>query len=69
MLLQHATVPPTAAERESLASQALDALRRSLAAGMKDFALIDRDHDLDPLRERPDFQKLLAAVEAKTERK
>jgi WD40 repeat protein/serine/threonine protein kinase len=66
VLLQHAATPPTAAERESLASQAVDALRRSLAAGIKDFAWIDRDHDLDPLRERPDFQKLLAEVRAQS---
>jgi len=66
VLLQHAPTPPTAAERESLASQAVDALRRSFAAGMKDFALIDRDRDLDPLRERPDFQKLRAEAETKS---
>jgi hypothetical protein len=35
------------------------ALRRSLAAGVTDFAMIDRDHDLDPLRERSDFQALI----------
>jgi WD40 repeat protein len=66
VLLQHAATPPTAAERESLANQAVDALRRSLGAGMKDFALIDRDHDLDPLRERPDFRALIKAANAKT---
>jgi serine/threonine protein kinase/WD40 repeat protein len=49
------SAPPTAAEREALAERAVDALRRSLAAGMKDIALMDRDHDLDPLRERHDF--------------
>src|SRR5262245_38533586 len=68
VLLQHAPTLPTAAERESLAGKAVDALRRSLAAGMKDFALIDRDHDLDPLRERQDFQKLMAEVAAKAEK-
>jgi hypothetical protein len=40
----------------------------SKGAGMQDFALIDRDHDLDPLRERQDFQKLVAEVQAKAER-
>jgi hypothetical protein len=59
VLLQHAATPPTAAERESMADRAMDALRRSLAAGMKNFALIDRDHALDPLRERPDFRALI----------
>jgi WD40 repeat protein len=59
VLLQHAGTPPTAAECESLADRALDTLRRSLAAGMKDYALIDRDHDLDPLRERADFRAFM----------
>jgi WD40 repeat protein/tetratricopeptide (TPR) repeat protein len=49
---------PTAAEREALAERAVDALRRSLAAGMNNFAWIDRDPSLDPLRERPDFRAL-----------
>jgi WD40 repeat protein len=68
VLLQHAATPPTAAECESLANQAVEALRRALAAGMKDFAQIDHDHDLDPLRERQDFQKLMAEVETKAEK-
>jgi WD40 repeat protein len=59
VLLQQAGSPPTAAERESLAVRAMDALRRSLATGQTDWALIDRDHDLDPLRERPDFRALM----------
>jgi hypothetical protein len=50
-----------------MAVHAVDALRRSLASSMKDFALIDQDHDLDPLRERPDFRKLLADAQAKPE--
>jgi WD40 repeat protein/serine/threonine protein kinase len=59
VLLQHAATPPTAAEREALADQAMDALRRSIAAGMKNFARMERDHDLDPLRQRPDFRALM----------
>src|SRR5262249_22646367 len=41
VLLRHGATPPTAAEREALADQAVDTLRRSLAAGMKNLALID----------------------------
>jgi WD40 repeat protein/serine/threonine protein kinase len=58
------SVPPTAAEREALANRAMDALRRSLLAGMNNFALMERDPDLDSLRERPDFRALIK--EAKT---
>jgi WD40 repeat protein len=64
VLLRHAMPPPTAAERESLADRALDALRRSVAAGMKDFAQMDRDHDLDPLRGRADFRALIEEAKA-----
>jgi hypothetical protein len=64
VLLQHAAAPPTSAEREALADQAMDALRRSLAAGMKDLAFIDRDHDLDPLRTRSDFRTLMEEAKA-----
>jgi tetratricopeptide (TPR) repeat protein len=58
VLVGHAATPPTAAEREALAERALDALRRSFTAGMKDIALMDRDRDLDPLRARADFRGL-----------
>jgi hypothetical protein len=64
ILVEPGSAPPTAAEREALAERAMEALRRSLAAGMTDFALIDRDHDLDPLRARPDFRKLIAEAKA-----
>jgi hypothetical protein len=58
-LVEPGAAPPTAAEREALAERAMEALRRSLAAGMTDFALMERDHDLDPLRERADFRALI----------
>jgi len=64
VLVEHAPTPPSAAERDALADQAIGALRRSVAAGMKDFALIDGDHTLDPLRERPEFQAILAQAKA-----
>jgi WD40 repeat protein/serine/threonine protein kinase len=66
LLLEQAATPPTAAEREALFEQAMDTLRRSFAAGMKDFALLERDHDLDPLRERSDFRALLLESAGRT---
>jgi WD40 repeat protein/serine/threonine protein kinase len=66
VLMQHAPTPPTAGEREPLADRATDALRRSIAAGMTDFAQIDHDHDLDPLRERPDFRALIKEAKTRT---
>jgi hypothetical protein len=69
VLSQHAATSPSAAKREPLAVHAVEALRRSLAGGMRDFALMEHDHDLDPLRERPDFRKLLAEAQAKPEQK
>jgi WD40 repeat protein len=64
VLLRHAATPPTASQRESLVDQAVDALRRAIAAGMKDFAQMDRDADLDPLRGRSDFRKLIQEAKA-----
>ena len=53
------TIPSTSAEREALADRAMDALQRSLGADKRGFAMMDRDHDLDPLRDRPDFRPLM----------
>jgi WD40 repeat protein/serine/threonine protein kinase len=50
---------PGSARREELAARAMDFLRRALAAGMTDYALMDRDGDLDPLRGRSDFRDLM----------
>jgi WD40 repeat protein len=58
-LVQPGLAGSTVAERQALTNQAMAALRRSLAAGMADFDLIDRDHDVDPLRERSDFRALI----------
>jgi hypothetical protein len=48
---------------KSYGDRALDALRQALAKGYKDAAHIKKDTDLDPLRGRDDFQKLLAEPE------
>jgi eukaryotic-like serine/threonine-protein kinase len=49
----------TAAAAERLGAQAVDTLRRAAAAGLLDIVFMRKDTDLDPLRARPDFQKLL----------
>ena len=47
------------AECEAYADRAMATLRRAVAAGLSDVALLRRDIDLDPLRPRRDFQELL----------
>jgi tetratricopeptide (TPR) repeat protein/predicted Ser/Thr protein kinase len=48
---------------KSYGDQAVQTLRQALAKGYKDIAHLQKDKDLDPLRPRPDFQKLLAGLE------
>jgi serine/threonine protein kinase len=61
------------AERNRLkaryANQAMDYLRQSVAQGYRNPSIIKPDHDLDPLRGREDFQKLLAELEASSPKK
>jgi serine/threonine-protein kinase len=47
----------------SYADRALDTLRQALKSGYKDLANMKKDPDLDPLRQRADFQKLLQDLE------
>ncbi len=49
--------------REKNAQQAIDFLRQAIAKGYKDMAHIKQDKDLDALRERGDFRKLMAELE------
>ena len=50
----------TAAARPAAsANRRFDALRRAVAAGLRDVAFMRRDPDLDALRPRPDFQILI----------
>jgi WD40 repeat protein len=60
--------PLTPAERDALAAKALAALARSFAAGLKPGAGldIDGDHDLDSLRDRPDFAALMLQSTGRT---
>jgi tetratricopeptide (TPR) repeat protein len=50
------------ANREAFAARAVGLLRQAVAAGWKDAAHLRTDADLDPLRMREDFQKLLASL-------
>jgi tetratricopeptide (TPR) repeat protein len=58
------------AKRQELAKdyadRAMTALRQAVARGYKDAAHLKKDPDLDPLRRRDDFQKLLAGLEKTT---
>jgi serine/threonine-protein kinase len=52
-------------ERPRIADQALETLRRAIRSGYQDFHLIKTDPDLNALRQREDFQKLMQELEAK----
>jgi serine/threonine-protein kinase len=49
----------TAAEGRAEADRAMQWLHRAVAAGYRNVALMQGDHDLDPLRSRDDFQLLM----------
>jgi eukaryotic-like serine/threonine-protein kinase len=49
----------TAAEGQAEAERAMQWLHRAVAAGYRNVALMQRDHDIDALRSRPDFQLLM----------
>ena len=56
---------PKVAEDTSVeADRAMVWLTQAVAAGYKGFARMKQDADLDVLRNRADFQKLLAGLEA-----
>ena len=50
------------AERKKYADRAVDEFRLALADGFSDLSLFVHDEDLDPIRDRPDFQRLLASA-------
>jgi serine/threonine protein kinase/tetratricopeptide (TPR) repeat protein len=52
-------------KKAEYADSAMELLREAVKAGWKDHAHMKKDADLDPLRERDDFRKLLAELEAK----
>jgi hypothetical protein len=45
--------------------KALAAMRDAVGQGYKDLISLETDPDLDPVRERPEFQKLLADIKSK----
>jgi tetratricopeptide (TPR) repeat protein len=51
------------AVKEKLAARAVDLLRQAVSRGFKDIGILRAHPDLDPLRQRDDFQKLLAELE------
>jgi serine/threonine protein kinase len=51
------------AEAQFYANEAMKMLHDAIAMGFKDVAHMKQDRDLDPLRQREDFQKLLAELE------
>jgi hypothetical protein len=53
------------ADRGKQADLAMESLKKAIAAGYNDLADIKNDNDLDCLRGREDFKKLVAEVEAK----
>ncbi len=56
-------------KKQEYANRAMELLRKAADAGWKDAAHMQKDPDLDPLRKRADFQKLLADLEAKLKSK
>jgi hypothetical protein len=46
----------------------MELLHKAMKAGFKDAAHMRKDTDLDPLRGREDFKKLIAELEKKTEK-
>jgi serine/threonine-protein kinase len=55
----------TTADADAEATEAMAALRRAIRAGYHDLAHLRKDPELDSLRRRKDFQKLLKELETK----
>jgi tetratricopeptide (TPR) repeat protein len=53
----------TAADGRKAAKQAMDTLRQAVMGGYSNLLEMRTDHSLDPLRQRADFQRLLAEIE------
>ena len=50
-------------EKQNYADRAMELLTKAVKGGFKDVAMLKADKQLDPLRERDDFKKLLAEME------
>jgi serine/threonine protein kinase/tetratricopeptide (TPR) repeat protein len=55
--------PATVHQADQEADRAIAWLKQAVAAGYKDVTKLDEDEDLEALRDRADFQKLLAELE------
>jgi tetratricopeptide (TPR) repeat protein len=60
--------PAAAQEAQAEADQAMAWLSQAIAAGYDNVALMKKDTDLDPLRHRADFQKLLTDLKNRYEK-
>jgi hypothetical protein len=58
-----------AARKQEYADRAMELLRHAVRAGYKDAPQMNKDTKLNALRDRQDFQKLVAEVEAKAEKR
>ena len=56
----------TADDPKKQADLAMDGLRQAVDRGYNSLVYLKQEKDLDPLREREDFQQLLAELEAKS---
>jgi hypothetical protein len=56
--------PEGAKQADAESEQAMASLKRAIAAGYKDAAHMQKDKDLDALRDREDFKKLVAELAA-----
>ena len=59
------TIDKEADKKQEYADRAMEMLQKAVKAGFTDAALMAKDTDLDPLRDRADFKKLLAELAAK----
>jgi hypothetical protein len=53
-------------KKQEYADRAIELLHQAVQAGWKDAAHMKKDTDLDPLRDRSNFQKLLREFDEKT---
>jgi hypothetical protein len=59
--------PEGAKTADDESDRAMSLLRKAVAGGFRDVAYIKRDKDLDALRDRHDFRKLMSALESARE--
>jgi serine/threonine protein kinase len=64
----HARMISDSKDRVKETELAMGWLQKAVAAGYKDIELMSKDSDLDVLRDRQDFKKLLAKLKAKQEK-